>query len=715
MMLNTPKLAGTEELENLPKKPIHPSEEKELKEHMKRMKELDKVSSKFNKELNNEAGLNEFGEEAPSRGIDATSIDISVAGYINRLFDSSCRDRASIEDRWLKDLRQYRGQYDPETMARLAATKRSRAYMRLTRTKVKTVDSRLTDFLFPANGDKNWSIDPTPIADLGPEMTAKIGAMVTQQTGKEMAPEQLELELQKVANAAADRMENQIFDQLAELKYREILREVLHSGNLYGTGILKGPMVSIKPQKKYKRDGDNWTLEKKTSLSPFIEAVPVWDIYPDMSVDNLDDARYIIQRHKMDKHTLVELGHRSDFNSKKIFNYLKNKDLGDFDNLPHENELQALGQSVSRTEGTQADPAISKKYEVLEFWGYLDASDLEELGLEIPEKLKGSLELKACVWILGNYVIKAALAPLDGVEWPYFFYYYDKDETSIFGEGIPSIMRDVQELINSAFRAMLDNAAISAGPQVEVNTDLIGEDEDSTDIRPFKVWHRHGVGLDAQSEAIRFFSPPSHTHEFLQMAEAFEKYGDEITTIPRYLWGDQAQGAGRTASGLSMMLGSANITIKDQVKNFDDGITKPFIEAMYHWNMQFNMDETIKGDFSIVAKGTSTLVAKEVYSNSLMNFANLTNNNLDNQYIHRSKVIREIAKSLDLHDKGLVLSEKEITAQNMQREKAQQEEKDFMLQMTEIAREHGVSPMDMIEGMRTAQKQFQPEQGDPNE
>jgi len=630
----------------------------------------------------------------------------TLAMYVRERFDTSDRARSDIEQRWLQDLRQYRGQYEPEVLERIGDN-RSKAFVRLTRTKVKTVDSRLTDFLFPANGEKNWGIEPTPLPEYTQEQLVELVQMHLNETGEQITPEALQLRVKESADAKAKKMSQVIEDQLIELKYRSILREVLHSGNLYGTGVLKGPMVSLTENKQYKKQQteegySEWVMENIDTITPFIESVPLWDVYPDFTATKIEDCRYLIQRHKMTKHQMTELAKRSDFNSKKIYKYLKETAEGDFTRKTHEVELQSIGNLSDRSSDGEEIPG--KTYEVLEFWGYVDSYDLERAGVSIPDKLKGQLELAACIWVVGNVVVKASLSPIDGVKWPYFFYYYDKDETSIFGDGIATIMRDVQELTNSSFRAMLDNAAISAGPQIEVNLDLLAEDEDPTDVHPFRVWTRTGEGADASYPAVRVFDLPSYANEFLKMSEAFERYGDEVTTIPRYMWGDQAEGAGRTASGLSMMMGSANITIKDQVKNFDDGITKPFLTAMYHWNMQFYDDDTVKGDYAIVAQGTSSLIAREVYANSLMQFANITNNPVDLPIVKREKIIAEIAESLDLGDKGLVLTDKEIEVNRQMQERQQRAERDFMTKMTEIARESGVSPTDMMDTMRSAQQ-----------
>lgn len=645
-------------------------------------------------------------KDSPSASEPKEVLGDEMARVVREKYDDTKALRNELEQRWLDDLRQYRGVYSPDVLQRMHP-KRSKAFIRLSRTKVKTVDSRLSDFLFPATGEKNWNIEPTPIVSYTEEQIAGLYQMVLQQTGKEPSPQELQLIMNDSAKEKSRRMTTKIEDQLADLRYREVMKEVIHNGNVYGTGVLKGPMVNIKEESRYGMDEEsgNWMIQTFDNLTPVIEPIAIWDIFPDLSATTIDDCNFIIQRHKMSKHKLLQLAKRGDFDSQKIHNYVKMEATGDFEDEYFDIELQALGGLHKSSVDNRKE---SKKYEVLEYWGFLDTVDLEQAGVTIPDNKRGSVQLAACIWVLGDHVIKACLAPIDGVKWPYFFYYYDKDETSIFGEGIPSIMRDVQELINASFRGMLDNAAISAGPQIEANMDLLNDDEDPTDVYPFKVWLRTGAGADATAPALRVFDIPSNTQEFLLMNEAFEKYGDEVTTIPRYMWGDSpGSGAGRTASGLSMMMGSANITIKDQVKNFDDGITKPFITAMYHWNMQFGDNEEIKGDYSVQASGSSSLIAKEVYSNSLMQFANLTANPNFAAMVKQDNLLRSIVEVLDLNDKSLIKTDQEIAIEQQQAQQQAQQQQQFMSSVIESAREHGVSPKDLLDQSQAVMNQIQ--------
>lgn len=632
----------------------------------------------------------------------------SLANFVKDCFTSSEAARKHIEYGWIEALKRYKGIYEEDLIKKISPN-RSHAFVRVTRTKVKTVDSRLADLLFPANGDKNWEISPTPIPEMSDARKQAIIQLYEQETQQQITPEKLDMLIQQEAIKQAKKMSKVISDQLIELRYRDIMKNVIHSGNVYGTGILKGPLAAITENKQYyKYIDDNakerWLLKDYNKVVPFAEYVRVWDIYPDMEATDFRDCRYIVQRRKMNKHDLLSLAKRSDFSGDVIYKYIANNPEGRYDKKDFEIQLQTMGDIISDSEDGVGK---SRKYELLEFWGFVDAKLLEGWGVEIPEEKKGMIDIPANVWVLGDKVIKAILHPLDGIRWPYYVYYYDKDETSIFGEGIPSIMKDMQELTNSAFRAMLDNAAISAGPQIEVNEDLLSEDEDPREIHPFKVWLRTGQGADAANPCIRVLSYPSFTPEFERMLNMFANYSDEITTIPRYMWGDTSGGAGRTSSGLSMLMGSANMAIKDQVKNFDDGITTPFISAMYHWNMQFNNDEDIKGDYAVVARGSASLIAKEMYTQYLIQFLNITNNPMDSGIIKRPEIIRSIADAFDLKSETFVMSDKEIQAQQQSQQQQQQQQQQFMYDIIEAAREEGVSPESLINSMRQLQQQQQ--------
>ena len=577
-------------------------------------------------------------------------------------FDEAEKHRYEREVEWLKDLRQYKGQYDPEVLARIHP-KRSKAFIRLTRSKVRSTDARMADMLFPA-GDKNWTLRETPVPSMDPQLVEEYRQVILARDG-EVDQEALDKALADVAKERCAAMTKEIEDQLAEGNYPAVARDVLHSGHLFGTGILKAPLVEQKVRKRWAKRvlGNGATVyvgDEEVQAKPFFQARPVWNIYPDPYANTLEECEFIWERHVMTKHDVRKLAKRPGFDAQRINEYLRTHSKGNILQLKH---FEAELRTISGTKSGLGSPA--NKYEVLERWGYLDGQRLRELGVDVPEQ-QLDREFEAVLWLLGDVVIKVTLNPFEQESRPYKFYYFEKDETSIWGVGIPSLMRDPQYLFNASVRMMVDNAAMSAGPQVEVNEDLLAEDEDVESLDPFRIWLRRGRGADAAQPALRVYQIDSKVTEFMQLAKLFQEFGDETTSIPRFVYGQPGAGqVSKTVGGLSMLMGQANITLKDVVKNWDDGITTPFITDMYNWNMQFNEKDNIKGDYEIVARGSTSLVAKELRSQALDAFAASTANPLDAPYVKRGQLLKERAVALDLNPDTFVKEEEEVQQQQM--------------------------------------------------
>lgn len=580
-------------------------------------------------------------------------------------FAQAENDRALTEQRWLQDLRQFKGQYDPEVLTRIGKN-RSKAFVRKTRVKVKTIDSRCTDLLFPANSNRNWAISATPVPSITPEQKAQIVRDLTAMKnppapqGQPQPPtvkpikQEIELAIKQMAEQAAKRMADVIDDQLTETKYKDVARKVIHSGNLYGTGVLKAPLVEKKVRQRFVMTAGKWGLKTESYITPFVDFVPLWRFFPDMSATDIDNCRYVYERHLMTKSALGRLADRKSFNTVKIIDYLASNPDGLYLPRYYDSELKAIGER-------QATPNQKNGlYDVFERWGWLDALVLKEAGVKIPTNRMHE-SFFSNVWFLPDgTVIKAVLQPINGVTWPYHLYYFDKDETSIFGEGVATIMRDDQDMLNAGTRMIFDNAGITAGPMLEVNMRLLAKSEKADEMYPFKIWAR--TGEDPASPAVRALNLDSHINELTQIVQMCEGNADETTAIPRYMTGENPMnGAAETSSGLSMLMGAAGIVIKDIISSFDEGVTKPFITALYRWNMQFNKNDAIKGDYDVAATGTSSLVAKEVRAQQLDAFAQMTANEMDAPYIKREKLLRQRAEAHDLSD--VVKTEEEVAAE----------------------------------------------------
>jgi hypothetical protein len=172
-------------------------------------------------------------------------------------------------------------------------------------------------------------------------------------------------------------------------------------------------------------------------------------------------------------------------------------------------------------------------------------------------------------------------------------------------------------------------------------------------VFPGKIFRRQS-GMPGQ--AIHGVKFPNTSTENLMMFDKFRQLADESTGIPSYSHGTTGvQSTTRTAAGMSMLMGAAALSIKTVIKNIDDMLLRPLGETLFAWNMQFNEDTPeIKGDLHIKARGTTSLMQKEVRSQRLMTFLQVASNQNLAPFVRWHTILSEIAKSLDIEPEKLI-------------------------------------------------------------
>ena len=543
-------------------------------------------------------------------------------------FDRAEKARRPFEENWLKSARQYAGQYDPDKIARMNQQdpkgNRSRVFIRHTKARCDTLKARLMDLLFPSNSTKNWTINCSPKPEV-PEI-ALIAEMQERQAKGEQIPSDMELLTREVAEKRARAMAQLIEDQLnnGRVPYRRVCGSVIRNGVVYGAGCLKGPLIEANPAKRYVYDAQTgqWSLRREgDEFQPFFEEVPCWDLYPDPAALCPEQLNFLWQSHNMTRRELAALSNNPGFHGDIIKRYLSEHPDGEITQKEHETELRTISRGG---ENTLTADDLKNRYRVLERWGYLSGRQLLDAGMKEEELLATFPDFDAeesfanNLWMTDSgVVIKCSLAPVEDMPIPYWFFRPYADGTGFWSESLPDILRDPQIVVNAAARMTLDNASIACGPQLAVNMKALAPDEDPTEVHARKVWLFDT--REKMSEAIREVGVQSHITELMAIAEKFQQYADE-SSFPRYMSGNNAgvRGAGDTASGLSMLMNSASMPVKDCVNEFDTGVTEPFIRAMYRWNMRFSSHEEVKGDYEVVATGSTALVAQELMGQRLL-------------------------------------------------------------------------------------------------
>jgi hypothetical protein len=607
---------------------------------------------------------------------------IQLLGYsLSKLAEEQVGIRRVVEDRWLSDLERYMGQYDAATASRLSATGGSKAFVNLTRAKTAVAEARLSDMLFPSD-DKNWGIQPTPVPELAKmaqdasQAHSSQGVPVSDDEGNPVSNMDLANEAMDDANERSRAMEKEINDQLVEARYHSIMRDVIHDGCVFGTGIVKAPIILSRQRKSWKNVGEGvQSMEMVDEFRPGVEKINVWDFFPDMASTHIDESNFIFERRYISKKQLIELAGNPGYLADQIRLVIRNTPKEDGSGSTHVSRLRQLsGLATDLTQG---------RYELWEYHGPLDKEDLACCGYEMEEEEDELSVNEAVVTFVNNIVIKADINPMETKDRPYSVFNYETDDTSLFGFGIPHLVRHEQRIANAAWRMALDNAALTTGGQIVLNREVLIPDDGNWSIRPRKTWHVTDPTVDVRS-AFHTHETSSHLDELLAIYNMARNMADDVTTLPMLAQGELG-GAPDTASGMSMLLNSSNVVLRRVVKSFDDDVTAPLITRFYDWNMQFNPKESIKGDFEVDARGSSTLLVKETQTQALITMMQLAESPVFGPLVKSAELFRKVAQAQHITPNDVIVSDEEIKAMEAQAaQQAEEPDPELLLKEKEI-------------------------------
>ena len=632
----------------------------------------------------------------------------NLVAKINSRFQQCETTREDDEDRWLQAFHNYRGRYFKNVAFR--DHEKSRVFVKVTKTKVLAAYGQLIDVLFGANKfpltiqetrvpegiDEYAHLNPLkeqmgmneneqPIPGVEGNMDYTPGEPMMQESngglgfpgdGNDLAPgttfndlnndanlggleeEYAEADLTsgpapspempqiKPAQIAARRLEKLILDQIEESNGSVELRSAIFEACLLGTGIIKGPFTYNKTLHKYSDTGNGREYTPETVKVPKMEFVSIWDFYPDPNARNMEEAEFVIQRHRLNRNQVLDLANRPFFNKQAIMDCVR---MGaKYNKKSWETDIDL--------EKSQYPDIESNRFEVLEYWGTIDAMSAREEGLELDESIDDMEEVQVNVWMIRDKVIRIVQNPFKPFRTPYQSFVYEKNPYTFFGIGVPENMDDAQQIMNGHARMAIDNLALAGNLIFDVDESALASNQ-TMEVFPGKIFKRQAGSPGQSIYGLKF---PNTAVENMQMFDKFRQLADESTGLPSYSHGQTGvQSMTRTASGMSMLMGAASLNIKTVIKNIDDQLIKPLGEALFQWNMQFyEGDLPIHGDLEIKATGSSSLMKKEVRSQRLTMFLQTVQNPAIAPFVRMSEVIKELAHSLDL-DPAEILNTKD--------------------------------------------------------
>lgn len=619
----------------------------------------------------------------------------TLIAYISQRFQRSLMYRRPYEQLWLQSHRNYRGLYGPDVA--FTSTEKSRIFIRVTKTKVNAAYGQLMDVLFANNefpisieperlpegvvdtksietnpqanqlysdaqqGQDNsqqqpganqnpqpgQSPQPQPPAHAGfrgdgtrpgePEVSeigyhAFIGSLRQNETEHDGAPQTPTAVEVDPALLSAKKMQKKIQDQLRESNGDKHLRHASFECVNLGTGCIKGPIAVHDIIASVDESGDEVPMPVRI---PKIEAVSIWNMYPDPDSRCVEDCDYIIQRHKLSMSQLRGLKTRPGFRANEIdlliaggYNYLRQWWEPMLQDMP-------MIQPV-------------EKYEVLEYHGMVDKALLAEFGIsetDIPEELRKVDELPCNIWVSGHHILRLIINPFNNGRWPYYLIPYEIQPYTIFGIGVSETMADTQTLMNGFMRLAVDNAVLAGNMVFEVDEASLIPGQDYA-LYPGKFFRKAG---GVQGQAIFPHQFPNTAQSNMQMYDKARELADEAT-FPSLTHGNTGinPSVGRTSSGISMIMGAASVGIRMAVKNFDDYLLSALGQALFEFNKLNTDDPELEGNFIVNAGGTDSLMRNEIKSQRIMSLMQFGENPMLAPFFKWPYLIREGVRAMDL-------------------------------------------------------------------
>jgi hypothetical protein len=615
----------------------------------------------------------------------------SLAAHIKAFWEVAYRHKQPIEEQMLENVRQIAGQYSDTKAEEIKASGLPLIYMQITSVKCRAAKSWIRDVLMPA-GDKPWSLKQTKIPSLPPEMKFQLMQEIQRQaiqamqaTGQPVSQDQIQQAVSSMEGKIKEKLKAQgeqrinamtevIEDQLSEGGWEKAFNDVLSDIVDFPAAIMKAPVLRRKKKMKWSQEEGGLTVGE--DIQPEVERVDPFSFYPAPGITDPNDGD-CIEIHDYTADDIFNLIGLPGYDEDEIRAVMQEHQYSGLANWTRESLRSARYKARGHSNGSSTD---EKTIEAMEFWGSVQGKKLLDWGkteLEIPDP-DAMYDVMAVM--IGSHVICVRLNPDPLGDKPYSKACFEEIPGSFWGQGVPDLIRDCQSVCNAAARALVANMGISSGPQVAVNTGSLLPGEEIEQMYPWKIWQLDfSKGQSGSRPPIEFFQPNPNTDALMAVFKEFSSLADEYSGIPAYSYGvgSSVGGAGKTASGLSMLMNAASKSIKNVVKHIDSGIISSAIYRFYVHNMLWHEDQSIKGDAQVIARGALSLVAKEQNQMRIQELLAQTGNEIDMSIIGiegRAELLRKTMQGVDVSadfiptDEELAHRQSQIQAENQNRE-----------------------------------------------
>lgn len=610
-----------------------------------------------------------------------------LAGYIKGQFEIFRNHRNTVagwSERMLNALRTFNGQYDPTKTQEIKKFGGSQIYARITAQKCRAASSLLRDIYL--SQDRPWAVRPPADPEPAEEVVQTIDKLmqteahqVAQTIGKPPTRTELDERRRALMESARDAAKKKAGEQsrLSEDKIEGILRdggfyhalaEFLVDLPIFQFACIKGPVVKVIPTVTWPKGGGQPTIEQKPKLT--WNRVSPFDIWFTPGVADIENAN-VIEKLRITRAELNDLLDLPGYNTGEIRLVLEEYGRGGlYDNWDTTDAERAVLES-------RENPAWNRSnlISMMEFNGSVQGRTLQEYGLVVEDELR---DYHIQAWVIGSHVIKAHLSPSPRQRHPYFITSFEKVPGTPVGNGLTDLLADMQEAANLTLRSLINNISIASGPQVVVNDDRVSPEENSEELYPWKKWHVRTDPLASASQVpVSFFMPTSNAQQLIAVYQEFVQISDDVSAIPKYVGGQGGGGAGRTASGLAMLMGNASKILQTVSANIDRDILEPALLQLADLIMLTDTTGLLTGEEKISVQGVNVAIQRETIRQRQIEFLQATNNPVDQHIVGikgRATVLRNVAQTIGINGEQVVPTDQVL-------DKMEEEQKDPAHQM----------------------------------
>lgn len=615
-------------------------------------------------------------------GYDTTQL----AGFIRgqyEIFRNHRNSQSGWNERLLVALRSFNGQYDAGTLAEIKRFGGSDIYARLIAQKCRGASSLLRDVYLGA--DRPWGLEPPASPEVPQDILDHIDTLIqsevgqAQQQNQNISENDLEDRKRLLIEAAEDRAKKKAVDQAQEAEDR--IEDILRQGSFYTAlaeflvdlpifpfAILKGPVVKVFPEVKWQPGGGPPTVEQRPRLHWY--RVNPFDFWFTPGVADIENAN-TIEKMRITRAEINDMLDLPGYNRENILAVLQQYGTGGlYDNWDTTDSERAILES-------RENPAWNRSglLTMMEFNGNVQGRMLQTYGMGVSDPDR---DYHVQVWVIGAYVVKAQLSPSPRIRHPYFMTSFEKMPGTPIGNGLTDILSDIQSASNAALRALVNNMSMASGPQVVVNDDRLAADESGEDMYPWKRWHvrTDPVNTNVAQKPIEFFQPESRAAELLAVITALSNMADDISAIPKYAQGgNPGSGAGRTASGLAMLMGNASKILQMVSANVDRDVLEQALLQLFDMVLLTDPTGILSGEEKVTVKGVNVAIQRETLRQRQIEFLGATTNPTDAKLMGltgRATVLRAVSHTIGIDGAEIVPDDGKVQQMQEAQEKHEQ-------------------------------------------